>query len=244
MKETVWEPKEFTVYKTVFNTVCERIPLECTRTIYETKYRHENYTVKIPTCETKYRIEKYTVCRKVPETKYKTIRCTHRYAVHKTKYREESYTVCRHVPVKKIREVSYTVCRKVHETKYREETETHYKTVRETHYKDVTWKVCRPVTLRKEVEVDGGEWKTVKVACRTPVVPKCSGPTRPGCEKPAQVACAPRMVSKRVWVPKRVKKMVSCKTHVTEIKHKRVPYTVCRREPYCVKKRCPTPSAR
>ena len=73
MKETVWEPKEYKVFKTVYDTVCEKIPVQCTRTIQETRYRNECYTVKIPTCETRYREETYTVCRKVPQTRYKTV---------------------------------------------------------------------------------------------------------------------------------------------------------------------------
>ncbi|GIT30218.1 MAG: hypothetical protein Ct9H300mP1_22640 [Planctomycetaceae bacterium] len=175
MKETVWEPKEFPVYKTVFNTVCERIPLECTGN----DLRDEVPSRKLHGEDPHLRDE--VPHREVPRCVGRCPRrSTRRFGDsplrgHKTKYREEPLHRLSPVPGEKGSARSVTPLGKVHETKYRGGDRDHYKTVRETHYKDVTWKVCRPVTLRKEVEVDGGEWKTVKVACRTPVVPKCSG---------------------------------------------------------------------
>jgi len=130
---------------------------------------------------------------------------------------------------------------------------TTYRTEKETCYRDVCYTVCKPVTETKEVQVCCGEWKTVQEHIPGPVVNKCVcepgcwqwDPCRcccvykPGPCKTVQVQCPGRTCCRRVWVPKTVTKQICCTRMVKEVKHCKVPYTVCKRIPVTTTKRVP-----
>ena len=72
-RRVVWEPKEITCYKNVYETVCEEKTIDCVRYERETRYKECKYTVCKPIRETHYRECNYTVCKPVWETKTKEI---------------------------------------------------------------------------------------------------------------------------------------------------------------------------
>jgi len=62
VKEIVWDKKQVTTCKTVYDRVCEQVPVCGYKTVVETRYRDVNYTTCKPVYKTNYRTVNYTTC--------------------------------------------------------------------------------------------------------------------------------------------------------------------------------------
>ena len=219
-RRVVWEPKEITCYKNVYETVCEEKTIDCVRYERETRYKECKYTVCKPIRETHYRECNYTVCKPVWETKTKEI----------------CYTVCKPVWETKTKEICYPVCKPGHETRERVVCQTIRKPVHYTKEVKVCgghWETqvteCPGRVIKKRVR-EPGCWKWDPCKCRCVY---CPGECKVVC-----VQCPPRQVCKKVWVPEVQTKTVNCVRYEREVVKKKVPYTVCKMVPETRTKTC------
>jgi len=234
--QTVYEPRQETVWRVEYETVCEERQVTTYRPVWETQMREYRYTVAKPVVETSTREERYTVYRPVWETQMRDCSYNRVRYITETAEREERYVVERPVWETAEREECYTVMKPVVETTYRTEYQT----------------VMKPVTTCRTQYVDQGGF--VDQVAVTPMRP--ANRLRwlpPGCEVDPLTG-APvfrprglywvqiprtRYEVQRVWQPNVVAQQVPVTTYVPQTVARQVPVQVCRYEAERVVRKVP-----
>src|SRR5262249_51427873 len=119
--------------------------------------------------------------------------------------------------------------RPVQTTTFKTVSRTCYQSVNETSYRDTCETVCVPKTVMHQV-------------CRTvneTAVQRYFVPGKTICINGCLYECPGTWCERQVWCPRTVVENVPCTVYESQVIHKQVPVTVCRKVPYTVCEQVP-----